>query len=100
MPLQISYSAVKTCLSSALTLLCSEDNVPALIVCNLGKDRTGVLCSIVEALCEVSEEAIARDYSLSKVCWNYRHFLNKSVIVSICYTTITSNRRKTGVDGV
>ena len=66
--------AVKTCLSAALTLLCSEDNVPALIVCNLGKDRTGVLSAIVEALCEVPEEAIAHDYSLSKVCLNYKHF--------------------------
>ena len=52
----------------ALTLLCSEDNVPALIVCNLGKDRTGVLCAVIEALCEVPEDTIAHDYSLSKVC--------------------------------
>ena len=76
---------VKTFLSSALTLLCSEDNVPALIVCNLGKDRTGALSPIVEALCEVPEDTIAQDYSLSKVCWNYRHLLNKSVSVSIYY---------------
>ena len=61
------------CLFSALTLLCSEDNVPALIVCNLGKDRTGVLCAIIEALCEVPEDTIAHDYSLSKVCLSTRY---------------------------
>ena len=58
-------------LSSALTLLCSEDNVPALIVCNLGKDRTGIVSAIIEALCQVPEETIAHDYSLSAVCWNH-----------------------------
>ena len=52
---------------SALTLLCSEDNVPSLITCNYGKDRTGILSAIIQALCGVSEDIIARDYSLSEV---------------------------------
>ena len=70
------------CLFLALTLLCSEDNVPSLIVCNLGKGRTGVLSAIIEGLCEVPEDTIAHDYSLSKLC------------LSICLTSLTRAKPK------
>jgi hypothetical protein len=38
---------------------------PWLIQCNLGRDRTGVICAVVEALCGASYEEIVQDYMKS-----------------------------------
>ncbi|KAL7946594.1 protein-tyrosine phosphatase-like protein [Trichoderma barbatum] len=38
---------------------------PMLIHCHLGKDRTGVICALILSLCGASDEAVAKDYSLS-----------------------------------
>ncbi|KND87944.1 Tyrosine-protein phosphatase [Tolypocladium ophioglossoides CBS 100239] len=39
---------------------------PCLVHCTAGKDRTGVLCAIVLALCGVDDETIAREYALTE----------------------------------
>ena len=38
---------------------------PWLIHCNLGKDRTGVICAVLEALCGASYDEIEQDYMFS-----------------------------------
>ena len=38
---------------------------PWLIHCNLGKDRTGVICAVLEALCGAGYDEIEQDYMLS-----------------------------------
>lgn len=39
---------------------------PLLLHCTAGKDRTGVLCAIILALCGVDDETISREYELTE----------------------------------
>lgn len=39
---------------------------PLLLHCTAGKDRTGVICAIILALCGVDDETIAREYELTE----------------------------------
>ncbi len=43
----------------------SEKESPYLIQCSYGRDRTGVICALLEALCGASAEEITEDYMLS-----------------------------------
>ncbi|KAH6652579.1 tyrosine phosphatase family-domain-containing protein [Truncatella angustata] len=40
---------------------------PILIHCSLGKDRTGVICSLILSLCGVADDLIAHEYALTAV---------------------------------
>ena len=50
-----------------LRLLLKEENVPVLIHCAHGKDRTGVIVAIILACLDVEDKVIAEDYSKSEV---------------------------------
>ncbi|KAK4062748.1 uncharacterized protein Triagg1_9746 [Trichoderma aggressivum f. europaeum] len=54
--------------ATILEHLSSDTNPPSpmLIHCSLGKDRTGVICALILSLCGASDEAVAKDYSLSE----------------------------------
>ena len=43
----------------------SQMDGPYLIQCSLGRDRTGVICAVIEALCGASYQEIVDDYMLS-----------------------------------
>ncbi|KAG6001636.1 hypothetical protein E4U21_003991 [Claviceps maximensis] len=43
-----------------------RDPSPCLVHCTAGKDRTGLLCAIVLALCGVDDETIAWEYALTE----------------------------------
>ncbi len=63
---------------SALQLLHNSDNLPALVVCSYGKDRTGIFAAIVQSLLGHSRKNIVRDFVISEVCCkgaviNYHH---------------------------
>jgi protein-tyrosine phosphatase len=49
----------------AIELLGEPGNLPAVVYCAAGKDRTGVVCALVLSLVGVDREAIAVDYALS-----------------------------------
>ena len=53
--------------TAALTLLSDPSNVPAMINCAHGKDRTGVVSAIVMSLMGKPREAIIADYARSTV---------------------------------
>ena len=57
----------KPVVADILRLLLKEENVPVLIHCAHGKDRTGVIIAIILGCLEVDDEIIAQDYSLSEV---------------------------------
>ena len=57
----------KPVVADILRLLLKEENVPVLIHCAHGKDRTGVIIAVILGCLEVDEEIIAQDYSLSEV---------------------------------
>lgn len=50
---------------AALSVLASEDALPAVFHCTAGKDRTGVLSAIVLSLVGVDEPTVVADYALS-----------------------------------
>src|SRR4029453_15188695 len=43
------------------------DNLPALVHCTGGRDRTGVAVALIQAALGVSDDDIAEDYALSSV---------------------------------
>ncbi|CAG8460122.1 9519_t:CDS:2 [Diversispora eburnea] len=43
-----------------------KSNLPILIHCKHGKDRTGVVIALLLSLCEVDDELIVQDYSISQ----------------------------------
>ncbi|MDY6399217.1 MAG: tyrosine-protein phosphatase [Synergistales bacterium] len=43
----------------------ADNEPPYLIHCNLGKDRTGLVCAVIEAVTGASSEEIAEDFMLS-----------------------------------
>ena len=66
----------------SLTQTLLREEGPFYIHCRYGRDRTGLLCMILEALCEASLQEIMEDYMLSFECmhglerysekWNYQ----------------------------
>ena len=62
----LEYS--KHMIRSILNLLLDEDNLPVIINCTHGKDRTGVIVAVIMACLDMSEEDIINDYTESKVC--------------------------------
>ncbi len=64
------YAAVflsenKEIMRSVFSDLADKNNYPVYLHCTYGRDRTGTVCAILEALLGVSKEDIKRDYELS-----------------------------------
>lgn len=61
-----------------MRLLLQDGNVPVLIHCAHGKDRTGVIVALVLGCLEVEDEVIAQDYARSEVripfLWQLPHW--------------------------
>ncbi len=57
----------KPVVADVMRLLLKDDNVPVLIHCAHGKDRTGVMVALILGCLDVDGETIAEDYSLSEV---------------------------------
>jgi hypothetical protein len=55
-----------------LSHLASEQPTPLLVHCTAGKDRTGIICAIILALCGVDDDTIAKEYSLTEVGLGHR----------------------------
>ncbi|CAI2188974.1 2695_t:CDS:2 [Funneliformis geosporum] len=60
----VEYCHVQIC--QILDIMADKRNLPLLIHCRHGKDRTGVSIAIALALCGVDDETIVREYSLSQ----------------------------------
>ena len=61
--LETSKAEIAACLE--VLLECLRDGRALLVMCELGKDRTGLLVSLVLGCCQVSTELILDDYELS-----------------------------------
>ena len=51
--------------SEVLKLFTNSDNLPMLIHCTAGKDRTGFSCAVVQLSLDVSQELVIQDYLLT-----------------------------------
>lgn len=67
----LEYS--KKMVRNILNLLLDEENLPVMMNCTHGKDRTGVLVTVILACLDMSEEDIVADYTQSKVCMRLLH---------------------------
>lgn len=52
-------------LCEEIRVFADEDNFPIYVHCSLGRDRTGTICFLINALLGVGEEDLYRDYELS-----------------------------------
>jgi protein-tyrosine phosphatase len=50
------------CVGEAITLLAHEENLPAVIHCTAGKDRTGFLAAVIQLLVGVPYARVSEDY--------------------------------------
>lgn len=50
-------------INQALTIFTEERNYPIHVQCSFGKDRTGLVCFLVLAICGVPDELIVQDYA-------------------------------------
>ncbi len=57
--------AYKGALANAIRTFADEDNYPIYVHCALGRDRTGTVCFLINALCGATEEALYLDYEMS-----------------------------------
>ena len=55
----------KDSLRDAFKILGNKDNYPLFIHCSIGTDRTGMICFLINALLEVGEEELYKDYLYS-----------------------------------
>jgi protein-tyrosine phosphatase len=57
-------------ISKILQLVIQTSNLPILIHCTAGKDRTGVVCGLLQRALGVPDEVVMEDYQLSNVWLN------------------------------
>ena len=55
--------------SVALEMIGNHDNLPVMICCRHGKDRTGILSVLLNAVMGRDKEEIVQDYAKTKVRW-------------------------------
>lgn len=67
-------------LAAALKLLTDSNNVPALLNCTHGKDRTGVLCALILACLGKDKYYIAKNYALSDELAKLKPILQEEII--------------------
>ena len=66
----------KAMFAKILRLLLDRDNLPAIVHCIEGQDRTGTLCFILQGLLGVSDEDKLRDWEctgFANAHWGFRH---------------------------
>ena len=61
----INADAYKEALANEILAFANEDNYPIYVHCSLGRDRTGTICFLINALLGVSEEDLYLDYEFS-----------------------------------
>ena len=61
----IDYTSYQEALATEIRTFANADNFPVYVHCSLGRDRTGTLCFLIQALLGVSEYDIYRDYETS-----------------------------------
>lgn len=66
----------------AIALLADPDNLPALIHCHAGKDRTGIAVALLLTVAGVPREAIVADYELSSAGRAHRRAEVEEVLIA------------------
>jgi protein-tyrosine phosphatase len=59
-------------IKQVITLIADRNNVPALIHCNVGRDRTGFISAIIQLLLGVPRKKVIEDYLLTNIAFEQR----------------------------
>lgn len=59
-------------IKQVITLISEKNNLPALIHCNVGRDRTGLISAIIQMLLGVSRKKVIEDYLLTNIAFEQR----------------------------
>jgi protein-tyrosine phosphatase len=71
--------------------IANPDNLPTVIHCTAGKDRTGVAIMLILALLGVPEDVILADYSLSNLYYDHFFEFGASNLSSLAWMGITAD---------
>ena len=72
-------------IATSLRIIARRENLPLLVQCAAGKDRTGIIVALVLGCLAVSQQVIVEDYAESDVC-----VLGNSICcaICICYSSV------------
>lgn len=73
-----------------LRMLADRDNLPTIIHCTAGKDRTGVIVALLLLALGVPEETIIADYSLSNRAWATFQKIGADAIRPLAFLGLTT----------
>ncbi|XP_077996008.1 uncharacterized protein LOC144449355 [Glandiceps talaboti] len=95
----IEMSSRQIC--AALKLLMEEDNLPAVINCAHGKDRTGIVSAIAQTVLGIPRDKVVKDYSLSQtLLLPVRERLYKEVVLRFQFAEDFINSQPETMEGV
>ena len=58
--------------AAVIQLICQRERLPLLIMCNAGKDRTGIVVALILAVLGAAPSQIVEEYALSNESWQQR----------------------------
>jgi hypothetical protein len=85
-------------IKSIFSDLANKDNYPLYMHCTYGRDRTGTICYLLEALLGVSDKDMYKDYELSAFTDSYIN-TNEFVALNTLVSTLSGNTTKEKVEG-
>jgi protein-tyrosine phosphatase len=74
-----------------LRYIAESDNLPAVIHCTAGKDRTGVTIALLLSLLGVSDDIIVADYTLSNRYFSFFHAFAQKSLAPIRWLQVTAD---------
>ena len=63
----IDMPSYRDALLTEIRVFANADNFPVYVHCSLGRDRTGTICFLINALLGVGEQDLFRDYEISSM---------------------------------
>ena len=63
----IDLPSYREALLTEIRVFANADNLPVYVHCSLGRDRTGTICFLINALLGVGEQDLFRDYEISSM---------------------------------
>lgn len=80
--------------AAILRRIADEKNLPLLIHCTAGKDRTGIAIALLLRLLGVSEQTVLEDYSLSNLYYDYYRKVTGRILRQLSYFGVSEEEAR------